>query len=231
MGYIYRCGTILWMGFTDAAGREKQEATGFVVGQEAKARRKLARTEASVAAEVARGALGARGAQPQREAEPLSVAAYAAEWSARRIKVGIVTAPDEAGRLRDHALPEPGELPLWGVRPHHIRDLVLSLRGGKLAPRTVRHVYGALHTTLKDAVADELVDTNPCILKHGDLPLLLRDAAPGSVGVGLGDESGLSGRRAMAMCQRFFIRGWGRRASGHRAIESSGHSARRRAFS
>jgi integrase len=170
MGYIYRRGTMLWMGFTDAAGREKQEATGFVVGQEAKARRKLARTEASVAAEVARGTLGACGAQPQREAEPLTVAAYAAEWNARRIKVDIVTATDDAARLRDHALPELGELPLWGVRPHHIRDLVLSLRGGKLAPRTVRHVYGALHTMFKDAVVDELVDTNPCVLKRGDLP-------------------------------------------------------------
>jgi integrase len=41
---------------------------------------------------------------------------------------------------------------------------------GKLAPRTVRNVYGVLHTMLKDAVVDELIDSNPCTLKRGDLP-------------------------------------------------------------
>src|SRR5262249_16156808 len=39
-----------------------------------------------------------------------------------------------------------------------------------LAPRTVRHVYGVLHRMFEDAVADELIDSNPCAIKRGELP-------------------------------------------------------------
>jgi integrase len=35
---------------------------------------------------------------------------------------------------------------------------------------TVRHVYGSLHALLHDAVVDELVSANPCMLRRGDLP-------------------------------------------------------------
>ena len=57
------------------------------------------------------------------------------------------------------------------VRPRHIRDLIKALRAqGKLAPRTIRHVYGALHTMFRDAQVDELIPANPCILKRGELP-------------------------------------------------------------
>ena len=40
----------------------------------------------------------------------------------------------------------------------------------QLAPRTIRSVYGTLHTLFKDAVVDELIDVSPCVLKREDLP-------------------------------------------------------------
>ncbi len=39
-----------------------------------------------------------------------------------------------------------------------------------IAPRTVRHVYGTLRAMLNDAVADEVIDSNPCVLKKHELP-------------------------------------------------------------
>jgi len=67
-------------------------------------------------------------------------------------------------------------VPLKELRPHQVRDMVralrvkISSRGTPLAPRTVRHVYGTLHTMLREAVVDELLPANPCVLKRGDLP-------------------------------------------------------------
>jgi hypothetical protein len=34
----------------------------------------------------------------------------------------------------------------------------------------VRHVYAALHQVLHDAVVDEVIPANPCVLKRGELP-------------------------------------------------------------
>ncbi len=89
---------------------------------------------------------------------------------------GVATADDEARRLRLHAWPLLGDVLLKDLRPHHVRDMVRALRAKKsargelMAPRTVRHVYGTLHTMLHDAVVDELISANPCVLKRGELP-------------------------------------------------------------
>jgi len=62
------------------------------------------------------------------------------------------------------------------VRAGHVRALVRRLKAkvgtgqDKLAPRTVRHVFGILHGMFEDAVADELIASNPCAIKRGELP-------------------------------------------------------------
>ena len=57
------------------------------------------------------------------------------------------------------------------VRPRTIRDLVRALRvAGELAPRTVCHVYADLHCMFRDAVVDEVIAQNPCVLSPGELP-------------------------------------------------------------
>jgi hypothetical protein len=69
-----------------------------------------------------------------------------------------------------------GKLPIADLRPHHVRDLVTRLRatnsrrGTRLAPRSVRHIYAALHQVLHDAVVDEIIPSNACVLKRGELP-------------------------------------------------------------
>ena len=57
------------------------------------------------------------------------------------------------------------------VRPRHLHELVLALRAdGKVAPRTIRHVYATLRTMFHDAVAFEVIDVTPCVLERGVLP-------------------------------------------------------------
>ncbi|MGC4120497.1 MAG: tyrosine-type recombinase/integrase [Myxococcales bacterium] len=106
----------------------------------------------------------------------LTLKQYGKRWLRERKRQGLAIAGQDGIVLRLHVFPELGDMPLAEIRPHHIRDLVRKLRlkpsekGGTLAPRTVRRVYGTLHVLLHDAVADELLVANPCVLKRHELP-------------------------------------------------------------
>lgn len=166
MGNVYRRWNKLWIWYLDAAGKRVFEATSCAPGEEARARKILEAVERRVEAERRTGV----------PAGELTVKAYGEQWMKGRPGQGVVTAEHEARRLRLHAWPLVGHVPLKDLRPHHIRDMVRALRAKKsakgtlLAPRTVRHVYGSLHTMLHDAVVDELIPGNPCVLKKGELP-------------------------------------------------------------
>ena len=165
MGYVYKRGNSLWIGYHDAKGKLHQVSTGLEVGDEKKARQVLQRIEARIQAGIELG---------EAESGPLTVARYAARWIEERKARGISAAHDDGTRLRLHVLPTIGELPLEEIRPKHIRDLIKHLRQSTtLAPRSVRHVYGVLHVMFRDATVDELIPTNPCILKRSDLPKLI----------------------------------------------------------
>jgi integrase len=114
------------------------------------------------------------------------VKAYGEKWLKARPGQGVSTAADEARRLRLHAWPVIGHVLLKEIRTRHIRDLVRGLRSkrvgkkkpnkgaakdrGLLAPRTVRHVYATLRAMFREAVVDELLSANPCVVKKEDLP-------------------------------------------------------------
>jgi len=167
MGTVYARGTKLWVGYKDIGGARKYAPTPFTVGQESKARRLLEAIERRIeaVAEAGETALG-----------PVTVRRYAERWIADRRKRQVSSANDDDARLRLHVLPIIGDLILVETRPKHIRGLVRELKAKvgsereQLAPRTVRHVYGVLHRLFEDAVADELVESNPCSLKRGELP-------------------------------------------------------------
>ncbi|MFT3838963.1 MAG: tyrosine-type recombinase/integrase [Myxococcaceae bacterium] len=160
MGYLYQRGSTLWCGYRDASGRPKQCSTGLRIGQEDAARAQLARLE---------GGFPAVPTVPS--APPETVAAYEAQWTTSRMERGVVSADNDSARLRLHAMPQLGHLKLVEVRPRHLRDLVRCLRAkGTFAPRTIRHIYGVLHAMFREAVADELVSTNPCVVSPHELP-------------------------------------------------------------
>lgn len=165
MGTVYPRGRKLWIGFKDVNGKRCQEATEYFVGDEAKARKVLETVEARVAAGVAHG---------EKELGPLTVGRYQKTWLEDRRDRGLEDVKTDEGRLKHAAVLAP--LVLSSVRPRHIRDLVrtLSAKIGTektdMAPRSVHHVYATLHTMFADAVADELIERNPCVLKRNELP-------------------------------------------------------------
>src|SRR6266852_4458773 len=97
--------------------------------------------------------------------------ARALRWIEDRRVRNVASASDDETRLHRHALTQLAQPLLNKVRPSHMRTLVRSLKAkvgqgrAQLAPRTVRHVYGVLHRMFEDAVADELIESNPCSIK------------------------------------------------------------------
>ncbi len=160
--YIYRRGSKLWMGFTHpVTGKEEQLPTGLPVGQEKKAAKVrddlIARIEAG--AEFGEQIVGT-----------ITVAKYAKAWIDERKKGTVSTWKDDDARLKRYILPVIGHLPLQEVRPRAVRGIVKKLKSTGLAPRTIRNIYGTMRVLFNDAVAEELIDSSPCVLKRRELP-------------------------------------------------------------
>lgn len=152
-------GRRLWWNYRDVDGTRLWEPTRFEVGQEAQAYELLQRVKAQVRAAQRLGV--AAGA-------PVTVRAFVARWLEGRKDLPSYKADE--GRLRRHALPALGRLPIAEVKPRHLVELVASLRAkGELAPRSIHHVYGLLHVMFRDAQLEELIASNPCILTHKQL--------------------------------------------------------------
>jgi integrase len=174
---VFTRGRKLWIRFADVDGTWRSASTGYLVGDEARAREVLSEVETRVAAQ--RGA-----ALATEDAGGQALRAYARDWLSKR---EAETTCDDRGRIENHIIPALGHLRLAEIRPKHVRDFVAALgkkrrlgnvrKDGSrvetdelLAPRTVRHIYATLRVMLNDAVADELIASSPCALKTGDLP-------------------------------------------------------------
>lgn len=167
MGTIYRRKNKLWVGYKGVDGRWCYEATKFGPDQRAQARKTLAAIERRIEAELGAGVA---------EHGPLTLQTYCERWVKERRTRGIASVDDEASRLRLHVYPMVGDVLLRELRPHNARDLVRHLRrkhsarGELLAPRTVLHCFYLLRQAFHDAVVDELIDTNPIVVRKEELP-------------------------------------------------------------
>lgn len=177
MGTVYARGRKLWVGYKDERGEWVYAPTSYVVGEEEKAKRALAAIERRIAA--ADGFKDAASGVPTLES-------YGARWLEARRKRAVSTVEDDAARLRLHVYPALGRRPLTELRPRDFNDLFLELRdkekaarpkkgqppgpGKKLAPKTIHNVYATVHALLQEAVIDELIQSNPCVLRNGVLP-------------------------------------------------------------
>lgn len=169
MGSVYKRkdSKFWWVSFKTVSG-EFQPISSETT-DEKKARALLRDLERRVQAELDAGVTGDTG--------PMTGARYAARWIEERRKREVGSVNDDETRIQ-HALPFFGHLPLTEVRPRHIRDMVRDLAAAKktdpktgqkvakFAPRTVRHIYGVVRVMFNDAVADELLDVSPCVLKQ-----------------------------------------------------------------
>lgn len=91
-------------------------------------------------------------------------------WLDARRKRGIRNVDNDEGHLDNHILPALGDMDVVEIRPRHVVAFISDLRQTKLAPRTIRKVYGTLHKLFADLVRDEVVPYSPCVLTNNDLP-------------------------------------------------------------
>jgi integrase len=100
----------------------------------------------------------------------VSLEAFAETWSGGRT---IKTAKDERRRMRRHLLPHLGKMPIGEIRPKHIIGWIKTLRReAKIGPQTIRHAYNIARLIFRDALIEELVQSNPCVVPDNVLPPL-----------------------------------------------------------
>jgi integrase len=100
-----------------------------------------------------------------------TVVTYARRWLETRKGRELASVGDDIGRINNHVLPHLGPLVLATVRPRHVRDMVRALKKDpNLAPRTILNIYGITSAMFRDAVIEEAIAQNPCILPPGELP-------------------------------------------------------------
>jgi integrase len=113
---------------------------------------------------------------PRMPARPLTLSEYAFDLLERRERVGFKSAADHRSVLVHHIAPdEIGQMPIRDIRTKHVRAFVERMQvkektnGETLAGCTVRNIYAQLRAIMSRAEADEVIDKNPCRLKH-ELP-------------------------------------------------------------
>jgi integrase len=101
---------------------------------------------------------------------------YVSEWIQRREASGARVASTYRCLLR-RMVPVFGPQAMCAIRPAHVRSWVAWLttsntkNGAPLSSRTVGSYYRLLHVIFNDALADEIVEVSPCVLRKGrDLP-------------------------------------------------------------
>lgn len=162
-GAIYRRGRVWWIWFLAPNGERVFESSGSA--NKAAAETRLAQRRRELSDGSWRPAQGKGGA--------LTVNAWLDEWLDRREAAGVRGARDDRARCRDYVRPLWGDRLLADVRRADVRDLIAALTAaGKLAPRSVLHVYRTIGVAFADAVLDEKIAATPCTLKtrKGELP-------------------------------------------------------------
>ena len=132
MGSIYRRGNKLWLRYRDGAKRWRSAASGFDVGQEAEARKVLARVEErlEVGFDITEGETGTP-----------TLGQYAKRWVQEREAQGLPMAQENEQHLRLHILAVLGAMTIADIRPRHVRSFVQTLKAKPdFAPRTVRNI-------------------------------------------------------------------------------------------
>lgn len=172
MGTVYRRGRKLWIGFTGPDGRRVMRPSGYVVGQEALARKLLGEVEAALKL------------SPSPGVATFTVLEYATRWAAKRVEKGRhtnakldrVALVRHVGKARIEVHGQPlvlGKLLLDQVRLIHVRAWLEAMELKKLAPRTIVNAYSLLQRVFRDAVREELLAVSPCQLERGELPAIV----------------------------------------------------------
>jgi integrase len=144
---VYRRGTRFAYTWRDAGGRQRW---------------------ATADTEDEAGRERARRVADRRQADVVTLAEYAREWVTRyqgRTRTGIreLTRDEYRRDLENHVLPRMGyRTRLVDVTPRRVADLVAELARTDLADRSIKRVIAPLRACLHSAVAEGLLQSNPC---------------------------------------------------------------------
>lgn len=111
------------------------------------------------------------------------LADWLAEWQPTRTNIGAPTQIRDEASIRNHVIPELGDLPIGQLQPVHISQWVAALADKGLAPATTRKAYQLLAAALASAVDNGLIPISPC--RKVKLPALvtpeMRTLAPDEI--------------------------------------------------
>lgn len=117
----------------------------------------------------------------KRQAEKLTLRAYAKTWLDNKTKLARRTRDNYLGHLENHILPVLGDYGLAEITPEHVRTWFAGL--GSAHETRNAQAYAVLNGVLNTAAADDLIDRNPCRIKgaaqvkHAKRSVVLLDAA------------------------------------------------------
>lgn len=117
----------------------------------------------------------------RRVAEKLTLRAYAKTWLDNKTKLARRTRDNYRGHLDNHVLPVLGDLGLADITPEHVRTWFAGL--GAVNETRNAQAYAVLNGVFNTAVADDLIERNPCRIKgaaqvkHAKRSVVLLDAA------------------------------------------------------
>lgn len=158
-GGVYRRegSQFLWIAYYDAGNRRRMASAETASPELAEKRWHALDRKARVEEKLAAGKEG-----------PLTLRLYADQWLKARRERGIASATEDAARLLH--VPQLLRLRLDEVKRLDVKkaisELMHATQQKRLAPRTIRHVYGVLRVLFNDALAEELIATTPCTLKQ-----------------------------------------------------------------
>jgi integrase len=167
MSSLFKRGSKLHAKVKAVDGKWKPFATRLNVGEEAQARKLIAKKEREVEAQRAAGQKADDG--------PVTVERFARVWLDERRKLDLDWKLDR-GRLDHHVLPMIGDMLVTEVRTRHIIELVTRIRttpsaetGQPLAPRSVYNIYSVVLALFRDAKLAGLIEQTPCCLTERQL--------------------------------------------------------------
>lgn len=155
-GYLKMIGGVWHVRLSKGSGKNR-ERPWYSLGTDDK--RTAERRRKQLLAQVAAGIDPAKASAAMPQA--MTVAEFAASWNEKRTAQGVVSAGDDAQRLRDYALPTIGSKHLGDVRA---KDLNAVLDGAILAGKsaqTIKHIRAAMTRLFKAAWRAELIQENP----------------------------------------------------------------------
>lgn len=105
---------------------------------------------------------------PPAATERATVEGYAERWIAARTNR---TASDDEQRIRDHVLSRDwlASMLVGDVRSKHSKLLVEELNATHLSHKTIVNVFGAWSRMMRDALLEELLDRDPCVIPRGSM--------------------------------------------------------------